>query len=121
MRGGSAVATLSVYRHIQEANSFQPKKKHRGHHFYRFVLLPAYWLYELSTRSELEEYALTKGHGVIDFTSESALKRYMPFRKYPLRFFVDSDEDGEKRVATCTATDHNTDSQGSADRKETAT
>lgn len=94
-------------------------KKYRGHTFYRFVLKPEYWLYGLSTRPELEEYVLKRGHGPIDFSSETALKSYMPFRKKPLQFFVDSDEDNGEGVATVTV--HNTDSQGSADREETAT
>ena len=136
MRGGSVVATISAYRHIQDANSFQPVTKWHDHQsdqeedswFYQFVLKTEYWLYGLTTRSELEEYYQRGYSSVrIDFTSETSLEVFLSYKKNPTQFFVDSDEENElvikqhtSKVKVATAADRDHDSQGSSDSEETA-
>ena len=79
MSGGSALAALSIFKIFQVTNSFQPRKKHDGHGFYKTCLQPNYWLFGLSTRAELEEYF---GGSLRDIFSDES-------------FFVDSDGEDE--------------------------
>ena len=74
-------------------------------------------MYRLLTRTELEEY----------FLEPCDLETFMKYKKDPLQFFVDSDEDDTVEIKSQikqsddTVIDRDSDSQSSTDTEEIAT
>ncbi len=96
VRGGCVLASLSLFDVFQEERSFQVGKGRVPpvNPFYQMCISPVYWLFELSTKSELEAFYLE------NFAAKIEVKESCPYSpNYGRRFLEDvsSEEEEEER------------------------